>query len=184
MQLPDTIHPSLTLKQIVLSLLEPYQQILGDIDYPTEKGRTLALAIAHNHATLYSDGTVEEGCGVHAYTLRTPCDDPASGITGAAPTSGDPETISSLRTEHFGALAGFLLTWILVRKYKIHSKRVQGAIDNLTVVNRINDGLDTYGNHKQHLSTDINVWRETEDILAKIPITPTLRHVKGVKIVE
>ena len=164
---------------MVLSLPEPYQQILGQIDYPEDDGQALALAIANNSATLYSDGTMEEGWGAHAYTLRTPCNDPASVITGAAPTSGDPGMISSLQTEHFGALAGFIWMRILVQKYRIKKGQVQGAFDNLTVVNRINDGMDNYENHKQHLSTDIHVWRETEKILAEIPIEVTLCHVKG-----
>ena len=128
---------------------------------------------------MYSDGTVDNGCGAHAYTLRTSCKDPDCAITGAAPTRGDPETIISLQTEHFGALAGFLWIWILVKKYEINGGQVDGAMDNLTVVNRINDGLDESRGHKQHLSTDLDIWKETVDLLSNIPITSKLRHVKG-----
>ena len=179
MSLPATIQPILTLKQIVLSLPEPYQMILGTIEYPDDDGEALARSIETDNASLFSDGTVETGCGAHAYTLRTPCDNPAKAIKGAAPTSGDPETISSLRTEHFGALAGIVWTWILVKKFGIQRGGVNGAIDNLTVVNRLNTGIDDHENHKQHLSTDIDVWRETEKILAELPTTFSFRHVKG-----
>ena len=161
------------------SLPEPYKLILGEVDFPEDDGEALAMAIASGTATLYSDGTVEEGCGAHAYTLRTPCDNPANAITGAAPTSGDPDTISSLRTEHFGALAGLVWVWILVKKFAMEEGHVNGAIDNMTVMNRLNEGLDNSREYKTHLSTDIDVWKDTEDLLLSIPITCQLHHVKG-----
>ena len=61
-----------------------------------------------------------------------------------------------------------------MKKYEIKGGQVEGAIDNMTVVNRINDGLDTNVGHKQHLSTDLDVWNETEALLATIPITSKL----------
>ena len=125
----------------------------------------MAIAIKQSNATLYSNGTVEARCGVHVYTLQTPNDEPELAITGAPPTRGDLETISSLQTKHFGALAGSLWTWILVK-----GGNVEGTIDNLTVVNRINDGLDATVGHKQHSSTDLDIWNETEMLLANMPI--------------
>ena len=50
----------------------------------------------------------------------------------------------------------------MVQKYQITDGAIEGAIDNLTVVIRINDGINEDTEHKQHLSTDIDVWNETE----------------------
>ena len=179
MQLPTTIRTHLSLQQIVHSLPEPYQQILGAIDCPIDDGKELARAIDDRSTTLSSDGTVAEGCGAHAYTLRTECDQPNHAITGAAPTSGDPDTISSLRTEHFGVLAGMVWIWILAQKFDITEGHVNGVIDNLTVVTRLNEGLNENEGHKKQLSTDIDVWKETVDLMSKTHITSKLRHVKG-----
>lgn len=129
--------------------------------------------------TIYSDGTVQEGCGAHAYTIHTPCNDPLLAITGEAPTCGDPDTISLLRTEHFGALAGIIWIWILTKKYNIQDGVFEGAIDNLTVVTRLNEGIDPDAGHKKHLSTDMDVWNETVVVLSKMSVHCRLRHVKG-----
>ena len=51
-----------------------------------------------------------------------------------------------------------------MQKYGIRTGQVQGAIDNFTVVNTINDGMDKNENYRQNLSTDIDVWRETEKL--------------------
>ena len=147
--------------------------------YPEDDGAALATAIRSQTVMIYSDGTVDEGCGAHAYTLQTPCDTPKLAIVGAAPTWGDPATISSLRAEHFGALAGLLWTWILVQKYHVTEGEIQGAVDNLTVVNRLNEGIDEGAGHKKHLNTDIDVWMESAEVMSCIPIKCHLRHVKG-----
>ena len=79
--------------------------------------------------------------------------------------------ISSLCTEHFGALAGILWIWILTQKYHITDGAIEGAIDNLTVVNRLNEGIDMDAGHTKHLRTDLDEWNETEVVLSKLPIT-------------
>ena len=56
---------------------------------------------------------------------------------------------------------------------------MEGAIDNMTVVNRLNDRIDTDAGHQKHLTTDYDVWIETETLLASIPVRCRLRHVKG-----
>ena len=45
--------------------------------------------------------------------------------------------------------------------------------------NRLNDGLEAREGHKKHLSTDIDIWKETEDLSSSMPITSKLRHVKA-----
>ena len=132
----------MSLKDIVHDLPIPFQRLLGEIDFPGDDGAALARAIEDGRETLYTDGTVEEGCGAHAYTLRTDTDDDSEVVSGAAPTWGDPVTISSLRTEHFGVFAALLWAWIVMKKYEVANGTIEGAVDNLTVVNRINEGHD------------------------------------------
>ena len=106
--MPHALDPLFTLKEIVRELLLLYQRLLGDINYPTDDGAALAKAIVDGRATIYTDGIVEQGCGANAYTLRNDTDDDEEAVSGAALTWGDQETISSLRTEHFGVLAALL----------------------------------------------------------------------------
>ena len=49
----------------------------------------------------------------------------------------------------------------------------------MTVVNRLNDGIDTDAGHQKHLATDYDVWIETETLLVSIPVQCRLRHVRG-----
>ena len=177
--LPPRISASSTLRDIIDHLPTAYRNILGDITLPTDDGTALAQAIEDGNLTIYSDGTVLEGCGAHAYTLRTENDHDDEAATGSAPTSGDPETISSLCTEHFGYFAGVLVVWAVVKKYNITSGHVNGAVDNMAVVQRMNEGIDPEVGHKKHLATDYDVWKETEQVLSSLPITTALRHVKG-----
>ena len=141
--LPDRLDTSLPLKDLVRELPLLYQQLLGEIDYPLDDGEALATAIAEGRANMYTDGTVDEGCGAHAYSIRTDTDDAAEAISGTAPTWGDPDTISSLRTEHFGVLAGLLCAWLVMEKYKITQGTINGVVDNITVVNPINEVRET-----------------------------------------
>ena len=71
MKLPEIVNSGLTLKQIVQQLPAPYQQILGDIDYPTDDSAAAAAAIRTKTAMIFSYGTVDKGCGVHAYMIHT-----------------------------------------------------------------------------------------------------------------
>ena len=85
-----------------------------------------------------------------------------------------------MTTEHFGYLAGVLVVWAVVQKYHVSSGHIHGAaVDNMTVVQRMNNGIDPEVGHKHHLATDYDVWKETEHIFSKLPVTASLRHVKG-----
>ena len=156
-----------------------YRQILGDVTFPEDNGLTIFKAIETGNLTIYSDGTILNGCGAHAFTLHTDTDRDDTAVTGSALTRGDPDTLSSLLTEHFGYLAGVLVTWVVVQKYQVSQGHIQGAVDNMTVVQRMNDGIDPEVGHKQLLATDYDVWKETEHILRVLPLTASLRHIKG-----
>ena len=177
--LPDRLDITLSLKDLGHILPLPYQKLLGEINYPLDDGKALAKAIAEGQATMYTDGTVDEGCGAHAYTIRTDTDDDAEALSGPAPMWGDPETISSLRTEHFGVLAGLLWAWLAMKKYEIDQSILEGTVDNVIVVNRINDGQETDPDSKLSIASDRDVWDETNILLQRIPLTCNFRHVKG-----
>lgn len=76
----------------------------------------------------------------------------------------------SLQTEHFGVFAGLIWTWILAKKFQIEDGLLKGAVDNMTVVNRINEVIDMEAGHTQHLATDYDVWVEIEQLLSKVPV--------------
>ena len=177
--LPTRIDITLPLKDLVQTLPTPFQMMLGDVTYPPDEGVAIARALMDGRATMYTDGTVHEGCGAHAYSIRTETDLEDEALSGAAPTWGDPDTINSLRTEHFGVLAGLLWTWLLMTKYEVESAILEGAVDNITVVTRINTGIDNDANPKDTIASDRDVWDETMDLLKRIPIQCNLRHVKG-----
>ena len=67
----------------------------------------------------------------------------------------------------------------VVQKYHVTSGHMHGAVDNMAVVQRMNDRIDPEVGHKHHLATDYDVSKETEHVINKIPITASLRHVKG-----
>ena len=171
--LPSRIDITLPLKDLVQELPLLFQMMLGDV------GAALAKALMDGRGTMYTDGTVDRGCGAHAYTLRTDNDAEDEALSGAAPTWGDPDTINSLRTEHFGVLAGLLWTWLLVRKYEVEHGIIEGLVDNITVVHRVNDGMDTDTSPKETIASDCDVWDETMALLQRMPVQCNLRHVKG-----
>lgn len=104
---------TMSLGAMAAALPPAYQQLLGTYELPHDDGAALAQALADGTLTHYSDGTVKEGCAGHAYTLRTHDDNTTHAITGGGPTCGDPDTVSSLRPEHNGAIVGSIWMWLL-----------------------------------------------------------------------
>jgi len=84
----------------------------------------------------WSDGTVKNGEAAHAYTLRTKRDDPTQCIVGSSMTPGDPKSICSLRTEHYGAFGIALLVQVLCIRHSITAAEgyLNFYIDNDTVI--------------------------------------------------
>ena len=140
--LPMNIDTMLPLRDMVRELPIQYQTIIGDIYFPKDEGKALAQAIEMGQATMYLDRIMDKGCGAHAYTLRTEDNNKSLALSGAALTWGDPDTISSLQREHFRVLAGLLWTWLLMTKHGVKKGTIAGAVDNITVVNQINNGID------------------------------------------
>jgi len=78
---------------------------VGTVSIPHDDGLALLAKVINTGNTIsaWSDGTVKNGKGAHAYTIRTGTDDPQECLEGSSMTPGDPKSICSLRTEHFGA---------------------------------------------------------------------------------
>ena len=64
-------------------------------------------------------------------------------------------------------------------KFDLEDGLIKGAVDNMTVVHRLNDGIDKDAGHQKHLATNYDVWIETENLLANLPVRCSFRHVKG-----
>ena len=177
--LPCLQDRSQTLEDIVAALPSHYRHILGEYELPEDDGAALARDLATGALSYYSDGTAKEGCAAHAYTLRPICDDNKLAITGGGPTSGDPDTLSSLRPEHSGTLAGSIWIWILEFKYDIHDGNARSGIDNSAVITRLSSGHDEDGRHINTLATDFDLWQEHMTLLDKMTTSVSFFHVKG-----
>ena len=82
-----------------------YQEALNSLPYsiPIDNTSELARHIWEGKTLgAWCDGRVKEAKGAHSYTVRTPDDNNDLCIKGSAITPGHPETLRSLRPEHFG----------------------------------------------------------------------------------
>ena len=171
--------PSMSLTEMVASLPPHYRQLLGAFVLPADEGAALARDLQAGSLTHYSDGTVAEGCAVHAYTLRPADDDEAHAITGGGPTCGDPDTVSSLRPEHNGAIAGSIWIWLIEIKHNITIGNSRSGIDNTAVITQLNTGQDSDGSDIHALATDFDLWQEHLQVLSNMTTSMTFFHVKG-----
>ena len=91
------------MQEIIEGMSASWRQVLGTVSMPADDGEEIAQILAAGGTIrMWSNGTVKDGIGAHAYTLRTNCDDDDSAILGDATTPGNPSDISSLRTESYG----------------------------------------------------------------------------------
>ena len=164
---------------MVAALPNQYKDLLGDFEFPDDDGAALARDIGDGNLSYYSDGTAKDGCAARAYTLRPSCEDDRLAITGGGPTSGDPDTISSLRPEHSGTLAGTIWIWLLGIKHNITAGGARSGIDNSAVITRLSSGNDTDGQAIHALATDFDLWQEHMTVSSTLQTKITFFHVKG-----
>ena len=171
----------LTLTEIFEYMPAAWRQALGSIDLPDDDGAELAEVLrSGNTVRPWSDGSVKDGIGSHAYTLRSFCTGNDKTITGDAATPGYPDTISSLRSEHFGALAILIVTLALEWKYSLEATgHLLLHIDNMEVVNRTKYGVDDAMSADKHVKTDFDVWNETHAITQRLHTNVCTKWVKG-----
>ena len=160
------------LQVIIDGMSESWKQVLGDVEIPEDEGKKMA-EILSNGGTLkmWSDGTVKNGIGAHAYTVRTLCEDTDAAILGDAVTPGNPADISSLQSESYGGLACLIMTWALEYKYGTTGGYILLHIDNQEVVNRIKYGVSDEMAAEKFTKTDFDVWYEASELAKKLKST-------------
>ena len=111
----ERIKDGQSLKEAIRMLPMYLREAVGDVHYPSDNGAKLVNEmLTADSVHSWSDGTVKDEKGAHAYTLRTQNDDERFSITGTAMTPADIVSLTSLRTEHYGAL-GVVVTFSKVR---------------------------------------------------------------------
>ena len=193
-----TLHISLKLKDIVeaipwrdrivqgmkmeeaLLLLPGYlKEAIGTVRCPVDNGQQLSNDLQRSETNSWTDGTVKNNIGAHAYTIRTKDEIEENCISGSGGTPGDPTTMTSLRAEHFGVLVVIVLLDIVTI---INGNSKQGKhshyTDSKSVIMRLQECK--YMTDRQYDSTDYDIWKETEAAIieAKMVILQ-LYHVKG-----
>ena len=146
----DPIPPSwpphsryLSLTDIIARMPDVWRQAVGTVELPVDDGEDIA-EILRSGSTIraWSDGSVASGIGAHAYTIRSFCTGTDNHVSGDAVTPGHPDTISSLRSEHYGALAILLIVLAIEWKYSLEATGyIVLHIDNMEVVNRTKFGV-------------------------------------------
>ena len=91
------------LQDVINALSEYYKEVLGTYKLPDDNGNAILQQLQSKTGTKsWTDGTVKDGKGAHAYTIRPQAPNtPGLSIEGKSMTPGNPRTISSLQPEHY-----------------------------------------------------------------------------------
>ena len=169
-----------TLTKIIAGMSASWRQVLGNVELPPDDGRAIAKILDEGGTVqMWSDGTVKNGIGAHAYTLRTQCEDHEDAILGDASTPGNPNDISSPRPESDGGLACMIMTWAIEYKYETSGGYILLHIDNEEVVNRLKYGVPDAMAAKKSTKTDFDVWFESSKLASHLKSTVYAKWVKG-----
>ena len=171
----DRIEYGQSLQNAIKTLPEYLRYAVGTITIPDDNGLQLVEEMTNTsevHSHSWSDGTVKDHEGAHAYTLRTRNDNENTSIKGTAMTPSDPTSLTSLRTEHFGALGVVVIAICLIKIHGAHdtTQRITHHIDSTTVRDRLNKKMNpmTMSDHSLG-GTDYDVWAETAELLKNTP---------------
>ena len=81
----------------VIALLPQYLcEAVGHIKYPNDNGAQLIAEMKRQEVHAWSDGTVKDVKGAHAFTLCPMNDDAITKIVGTEMTPADPVSLTSL----------------------------------------------------------------------------------------
>ena len=161
-----------------------YQQVIGTYHILIDNDIELARHL-RDGTTLdaYCDVTVKEAKVAHSYTVRTPDHNNDLCIQGSAIIpAGHPETLCSLRPEHFGLFAIAIHLEIICDFHYIQASSntyVVIHIDNKAVRQRSLTGIPENMKGTSRVCPDYDVWSETINILHRLPITVAIKPVKG-----
>ena len=146
-----------------------YKEAVGTVRCPDDNGLQLSRELQHSQTKSWTDGTVKDNIGAHAYTIRTADDNEEKSIRGSGGMPGDPMTMTSLRAEHFGVLVVIAMLDIVTI---IHgNKNILGKhthyTDSKAVITRLQEYQ--YMTDKQYDCTDYDVWKATEEAMQVEP---------------
>ena len=172
---------NLSLTEIINGMPLVWKEAIGTVDLPADDGSEIANTLRGGDTLKqWSDGSVAEGVGAHAYTIRTRCTGDDNAITGDAVTPGHPDTISSLRSEQYGALATLVILLAIEWKYSVESTGyLLIHIDNMEVVNRTKYGVTESMSAEKLAKTDFDVWKETHRLTEMLNTTICAKWVRG-----
>ena len=134
-------------------------------------------ALDNDNLVAASDGSVLNGAGAHAFCLVEE-DTHDVLIEGAAPVDGDPNYITSYRSEAFGALAAITLINYVSKKYTIQKKEIIIYIDNTETINTIK-GKNNYNGTSMVLSDHIDITLQLRQAVRESPHLIIPMHVKS-----
>ena len=122
-------------------MLPPYlREAVGHIKYSNDNGAQLIAEMKQQEVHTWSDGTVKDVKGAHAFTLCPMNDEAINIIMGTEMTPADPVTLTSLQTEHYGALGVAVIVTCLTQIHGVTTplKSMTHHIDSTTVRDRLN----------------------------------------------
>ena len=127
---------------------------------------------------IFGDGSVKDGRGAHSTRIYANNEfaDTTPSIESSAITSGDPTTITSLRSETSLVLSELYILQLLSVFYSIPlDVTVHFYYDNCESLRRV-DALEEFEYFADPMATDYDIWAEMKRIPAILPIT---HHVKA-----
>jgi hypothetical protein len=154
-------------------------EALGKIRLPCDNGRQLSRDMQQSKTVSWTDGSVKDKIGAHAYTIRVENDKDEYCLSGTGSIPGDDSSLTSLRAEHYGVLAVIVLVEILTI---IHGQRDTSThrhyTDSKAVLTRLQEW--TYMTDSQYDCTDYDVWKATEYEIAKLKkVEVEIYHIKA-----
>ena len=173
------ITPGMAMEDAIKQLPGYLKEAVGTVRCPDDNGMQLSRELQLSQTKSWTDGTVKDSIGAHAYTIRTADDKEEKSIRGSGGTPGDPMTMTSLRAEHFGVLVVITMLDIvtLIHGHTIIGKHTHYT-DSKAVITRLQEY--EYMTDKQYDCTDYDVWKATEEaIQVATCVKMTLEHVKG-----
>ena len=175
----NKIHKGMILEEAIRELPGYIKEAIGTLRYPEDNGYQISQDLTNSMTKSWTDGTVKDRIGAHAYTIRPSDDCERKSIRGAGGTPGDSNTMTSLRAEHFGVLVVIILLDVVTI---IHGNTTKGKhchyTDSKTVIMRVEN--EEYMSDKKYDSTDYDIWKETVNAVSNAKLVCfELAHVKG-----
>ena len=184
--LMDMPYPTTTFTAFYLSQPPSVSDIVGQslLDIPECSTAAFATSLEHtDQITIFGDGSVKDGRGAHSTRIYANSeflpDTPS--IESSAITSGDPDTITSLRSKTSSVLSGLYMLHLLTQYYS--SVPLEATVtfyyDNCESLRRIDTTIDEFENFADPMSTDDDIWAEMRRICSMLNISTVTEHVKA-----